>query len=637
MFIAALPDSRVPHRRDAVQAALLAVLATPWLAHALVVGLSAAGARPLASRAAATAILFASVAGGVAAAGLSRSSLLPTPAVGPLAGRLRWLSWLLSSAGAVSLAASLLLAVLLPVVAYDALAYRLPVIAGWLDAGRVAWLVTDDPVRNGYPLGQEAVSSVIAAATGSMRFVTVASFFHVAAGALSIWLFAERAGVRRELARAGAALFLLVPMVILNAPTGYVDASFAGATVSAILLSALAFGSAGAELPVVAAAGMATAHALSLKGTGVAVVAAVGVAVAASGVVHALRKEPLFAQGALSRLLVATGFAAPGAFWLLRNVAHTGNPLWPVDVRVAGHEVFAGVASMESVLDVIHNTPAALAPLSEPARLLRTWFESSGFAIDFDDRLAGLGLAWPLLAAPAIVFTVTRLLRRDAALEQRTTLAIAITATAVAFVVQPMRWWPRYTIWVWGVGAVALALTAEQWLARGRSRSLAGALMAVLALGVVEGSVGLYHANGLATAVAHGGDLPFSRDPRLARNAVAWVDAAFWSSGVARSSDVCRGAWKPGTDDANLDGVLAQLSPRPRVHVVADDDADWSTVKRAWKDAGCNELLLFRGSPVLSVAQQDPEVTVETAVAFDPLYVVRSRRLSQLDVRNVTP
>ena len=65
--------------------------------------------------------------------------------------------------------------------------HRLPVIADWLDAGRIAWLVTDDAVRNGYPLGQEAVSSVIVAATGSMRFVAGASFFYVAAGALSVW------------------------------------------------------------------------------------------------------------------------------------------------------------------------------------------------------------------------------------------------------------------------------------------------------------------------------------------------------------------------------------------------------------------------------------------------------------------
>ena len=135
--------------------------------------------------------------------------------------------------------AALLTSILLPIVAYDAIAYRIPTIANWLDAGRVAWVPTDDPVRNGYPMGQESVSAVLAAMTGSMRFVATTSFVHVAAGAVSIWLFCEECGIRRPLARAAGATFVLVPMVLLNAPSGYVDAAFAGAVVSLLCLVAL--------------------------------------------------------------------------------------------------------------------------------------------------------------------------------------------------------------------------------------------------------------------------------------------------------------------------------------------------------------------------------------------------------------
>ncbi|HEX4335031.1 MAG TPA: hypothetical protein VH062_03905 [Polyangiaceae bacterium] len=629
-------ETRAEPGRDAVQSALLVLLTLPWVIHALVVGLSATGARPLGSGVGALAIVAtALVASGVART-FGRSAVTVSGASSPVV--VRRLSAVLSVAALAALAGATLVALAFPVVAYDAVAYRLPTVASWLDAGRVAWLVTDDPVRNGYPLGQEAVSAVLAAATGSMRFAALVSVLHVGAGALSIWLFAERIGVRRELGRASAALFALVPMVILNAPSGYVDAAFAGAAVSCVLLGALAFGSDRDDRVLAGAAGMAAAHALSLKGTGVALVLALGVGVVGVLVTARLRKTPVAVDGLGARLALFAVFAAPGAFWLLRNVAHTGNPLWPVDVVVAGHRVFTGVASMESVLDVVHNTPTALARLSEPGRLLHTWFEWRGPAIDFDDRTAGLGLLWPLAAVPAVVYTVARFRRLELGRPGVAALAIALTATTVAFVIQPMRWWPRYTIWVWGAGAVALAMTADAWLSAGRERRVTRALSVVTVLALVEGGVALFHANGFATALAgSNGGQRFSTDARVAPNAVSWVDGAFFTDELLAATDVCRGAWKPGTDDASLDGVLAQLSPRPRVHVVSDDDGDWSNVHKAWKDAGCTELLLFRGSPVLPLAQQDPEVTVEPAVAFDPLYVVRPRRFSRLAVRNVTP
>ena len=84
--------------------------------------------------------------------------------------------------------------------AYDALAYRLPTIAGWLDAGRVAWLPGDDAVRNGYPMGQEAISAVVAASSTSLRFTALTSLLFVMTGVLSLWVLAEAAGVRRSIA-----------------------------------------------------------------------------------------------------------------------------------------------------------------------------------------------------------------------------------------------------------------------------------------------------------------------------------------------------------------------------------------------------------------------------------------------------
>lgn len=261
--------------------ALVGVLGFPWFVHAAVVTLSALGFRPLQGRAMAAAILGAAVlavATFVIKAGLATTTreehrVLPAPSNG--------LAVALAAAGGVAFSLTLALAVTLPVIAYDALAYRLPVIANWLDAGRISWVTSDDPVRNGYPLGQEAVSAVVAAATGSLRLAGATSFFFVAAGALAICLLGEECGVRRSLARATGALFLLVPMVILNAPSGYVDAAFAGATVALFCLGGLLGEVAPVDSWLIVGAGMAAAHVLALKGNGIAIVSLVGVGVAA--------------------------------------------------------------------------------------------------------------------------------------------------------------------------------------------------------------------------------------------------------------------------------------------------------------------------------------------------------------------
>jgi hypothetical protein len=110
---------------------------------------------------------------------------------------------------------------------------------------------------------------------------------------------------------------------------------------------------------------------------------------------------------------------------------------------------------------------------------------------------------------------------------------------------------------------------------------------------------------------------------RHATNAKHWIAPEFWKLGLEHDRDVCRGAWKPMTDNANLDGVMAQFAPRPAMHIVSDDQETWTQTRQAWQDARCPALLLFRGSPVLEFARQDPEVSVTRAVAFDALFVVR--------------
>lgn len=620
----------------ALAAILMLLLALPWFVHAAVVLLSALGARPLAGRAMAVAILLAATGFACALAQVvrRRNPVAREPEREDLPPIARFCARVIAGAGALAFMLAAFAGVALPFVAYDALAYRLPLIAQWLDAGRIAWVATDDPVRNGYPMGQEAISAVVAAACGSLRLASVPSFAFIASGAFALWLLAEQCGVRRTLARAGAGLFALVPMMILNAPSGYVDAAFAGASVSlfccaALLASGRARSSAPTTVdwPLAAATGMSAAHVLAIKGTGLAFVAWVGL----SSVGHALWQRERRGRATWLGLGLAGAFALPGAFWVLRNLVRTGNPLWPVAIQFAGRTLLPGVGNMDYILDTFNNTPPAYRALGAGARLLRSWFEWQGPAADFDARMAGLGLSWPLLALPAVLAFALRFARERDALRRRESgpIAFVLWLSLGCFALQPMSWWPRYTLWLWGGGALTMAAMAERLTERAQPRALALLLGLATLLGVGEAAWALPHAKDANIAMARVGagqrSLAELWDVRRAPNALTWISPEFWRLGIERDPEVCRGWWKPKTDNPNLDGVLAQLSPRPRVRVFYDDDGNWTRVRQRWLASRCPRLLLFSGSPVLRFAELDPVVLVERAIAFDPLFVVRPR------------
>src|SRR5262249_9659779 len=151
-----------------------------------------------------------------------------------------------------------------------------------------------------------------------------------------------------------------------------------------------------------------------------------------------------------------------------------------------------------------------------------------------------------------------------AASAQARALLLVLAMTAGCFVLQPLRWWPRYTLWLWGAGALALALQGEALARAGRRRGLACALVLVALVSLSEGSLAVAHAKEAQRAVGRWlGAAPANRtpfgDPHHALNAATWVQPDFWALGVEHAADVCRGAWKPSTDNANLDGVFAQL------------------------------------------------------------------------------
>src|SRR5262249_4155862 len=197
--------------------------------------------------------------------------------------------------------------------------------------------------------------------------------------------------------------------------------------------------------------------------------------------------------------------------------------------------------------------------------------------------------------------------------------------------VQPSPWWSRYTVWLWGAGALALAVIADT--IGQRSKMFLGPAVLLLSMVVLaEALFALYGAKGVGPwwreRVASGKPrlLTALMLPRSEGKHTSF-DQSFLRHIPSGTKDICRTGWRPGTNNANLDGIFAQLSLRPRVHVIQDDGETWPNVRNRALQAGCETFLLLRGSPVLEDALADPSAHVESAIAFDPMSVVRLSRV----------
>jgi hypothetical protein len=247
--------------------------------------------------------------------------------------------------------------------------------------------------------------------------------------------------------------------------------------------------------------------------------------------------------------------------------------------------VLPGRESLDTILTPAFNVPAELSSMPTFLRPLWVWLQPHGPARSYDDRLAGFGYAFVLVALPAMGWLVLRA-RGDVARAFFVLLALSFAC----WVLQPFSFWPRFTSWLWGAGALAVALTVSQLVARGRTQLALAVTLLSLSLALPEAAYALAHVKSLDKLALWN----MSARERLAR--LSEMQPAFVDDVLAGKPDVCRTPWRLGTDDANLDGVAAQLTPRPRVHVIFS-----APLSRALADSaarGCDALIVIGDNPL---------------------------------------
>jgi hypothetical protein len=110
--------------------------------------------------------------------------------------------------------------------------------------------------------------------------------------------------------------------------------------------------------------------------------------------------------------------------------------------------------------------------------------------------------------------------------------------TAIAFLLTPMHWWARYTLWILGLGLPCLAWALEQRRPF-RAQRWAGAWMVLLLfLFLAELLAGFGWVAGADPVDWYGCD-PFPPRPKIAMNRLSWY-RPFAAIDVDNGSEICR-------------------------------------------------------------------------------------------------
>lgn len=377
-----------------------------------------------------------------------------------------------------------LIALVYPDLTCDGNTYHIPTMHLWACAKRIHWIAwtgcPDPAFINGYPKGAETVAFVVATVLGSSCCINAINLVFLPLGILGLAASCRELGISPRLSLLAGCTWIGVPVNIFQSATTYCDSAFASCALAWLALTFMLARSIAEKSPpgwrMAVPWGVALGLMVSVKGTGV-VLAAVGtLGVAAFIATRSQTGKSRLQHLTLSARLLATGLLAAvltGGFWFIRNWIMTGSPLYPVGISILGHMLFPGQTVAASI-DALRNTPVEIRGQPWPWQVVQAWSQSlpcgwPDSIIGVDAHLGGLGFLWLAGCLPALLWLALGVLRArlsGQARSDRTALLFLAGVTALAFLVTPLRWWARYTCWLYAAGIPPLAWLVQQALPR---------------------------------------------------------------------------------------------------------------------------------------------------------------------------
>jgi hypothetical protein len=421
------------------------------------------------------------------------------PAYEAAIGGLRLPMWLLTALIIVVLAYGILalhLFVLYPT-GWDTLAYHFPLSARWLQEGTMR-IPSSRAWQFSLP-GNAEIAFLIFMATGKQSLVPLANWPAVLMLALSVYLIALRLGSSGKAAGSAALITLSIPIVHHQSFSGYVDLFGTAGLLASMALFLCRRRSNGLIDPrVVFAAALACGLCIGTKPT-FFVYAPIFLGAAMFG----LMREPN--RGAISWMaLLAVGVLIPSVFWFWRATLETGNPMFPLQMKLGNIVLLPGYSSSDiTVLDSERHYVR-----SKWEWLIYPWTEwkTTGYLPLVYGTSSGLGAAFATFVPLGLAVAAWQLAREVRRRVSQRSFIMAVWMVCLLVWCVVLRRMPRFGLPLW---TLACALSGPMLSLAWRYRPVCtGALLSVtLASTALVSSCGpLYelaaavHSNGFSRA-----------------------------------------------------------------------------------------------------------------------------------------
>lgn len=345
----------------------------------------------------------------------------------------------------------------IPELSWDGNTYHLPTVKFWETRGYIDWIDTEYLIRsiNGYPKGAEAIIFLFTTAINSYSLSNIINILFIPLGMAGIMLIASMLGVPFIYSMLSGFLFILVPININQSITTYVDSAYASCAIFSIAILLDAIFSQKNILSVIMP-GVALALAISIKSSGIGLAGICGIVL----VLDAFRvwKKNKKLINFLIPIAVLIIITIGGGYWYIRNYIFTGSPVYPVGLTISNLVIFPGFSTSRAISEKI-NTPEILLNLPGFLRVLYTWCQGfsqwpSSVRYYPDTRIGGLGFLWIIGCVPSIIYCLFATRKS----ERRWIFYLLTGIVSINFLLTPMNWWARYSVWIYALGLPSFAL-----------------------------------------------------------------------------------------------------------------------------------------------------------------------------------
>ncbi|MDQ3036881.1 MAG: hypothetical protein M3Y87_31095 [Myxococcota bacterium] len=350
--------------------------------------------------------------------------------------------------------------------AWDSLGYHLPIVHDALQTGTLRHVPASVVYIDVYPRLIDVFFVAWRLSLGSDTWIELGQLPFALGGVIAIATIAERAGVPAWRGLALGALWLAVPVVMLELASAYVDVAVGG-----LALLAFALATSSARPGMLLIAGVAIGVLLGSKPSAPPIAA-----VAMATLIVRAGRAGTWRWGVLGCAVAA----AIGVWKYVENIREWHNPIWPAHVTLGSHVLLPGKANMAEL---------AASGLREPylsqgwlGRLISSWTAMPD-AYVYDMRIGGFGPLFTFALLPLALALPFAVMRSRALRETVRAVGLPVLLIVLATLASPGAFWARYTIAIPGaLLALAIAITGAL-PARWRSASELGAV-ALTALGI---------------------------------------------------------------------------------------------------------------------------------------------------------